>query len=291
MSTITATPRTAAGRGPSARKTSPSSSPLGRYTESEAGAVREIARLSLPDGSALLIDRLSGTQGDARLLARLEADEPHENAQILCAMYLADESRSRCRPVTGADFDAAPIAEPPGVHIEHELREATGAAYRIQPMASNGRRPELRWTRCVPPSRPETVHLRDLVAQVENYEPRTITAAALAGHRADPTLSTTCLAAELARLTESPIVLNRALREAVQARIARGESMSEIAIRCGRVKRDRRGNVSGETSWLARRIGQLPEGGQDRPTPWIHSDTLALIARQGLDVAPYEVEL
>ena len=30
-------------------------------------------------------------------------------------------------------------------------------------------------------------------------------------------------------------------------------SMSEIAIRCGRVKRDRRGNESGETSWLARR--------------------------------------
>jgi hypothetical protein len=87
-------------------------------------------------------------------------------------------------------------------------------------------------------------------------------------------------------------VLNRRLREAVQSRLARGElTMSEIAIRCGRVKRDRRGNISGETSWLARRIGQLPEGGEDHPTPWVHSDTLALIARDGLALSPNEVEL
>ena len=36
-------------------------------------------------------------------------------------------------------------------------------------------------------------------------------------------------------------------------------------MRCGRVKRDARGNVSGETSWLARRIGQMPEGGEQKP--------------------------
>ena len=68
-------------------------------------------------------------------------------------------------------------------------------------------------------------------------------------------------------------------------------SMSEIALRCGRVKRDRKGNESGETSWLARRVGLLPEGGRDTPTPWIHSDVLALIARHGLGVSPREVEL
>jgi len=73
---------------------------------------------------------------------------------------------------------------------------------------------------------------------------------------------------------------------------ARGDlTMSEIAIRCGRCKRDRRGNTSGETSWLARRIGQTPEGGAREPTPWISSDVLALIAREGLGVAPHEVEL
>ena len=87
-------------------------------------------------------------------------------------------------------------------------------------------------------------------------------------------------------------MLNRRLREAVQARLARGHlTMSEIAIRCGRCKRDRRGNVSGETSWLARRIGLASEAGRDQPTPWVHSDVLALIARDGLGLSPREVEL
>ena len=139
----------------------------------------------------------------------------------------------------------------------------------------------------------ETVRLRQVVARFEDYEPaRSITASALAANRSDRTLSTSCLAAELTRLDESPVVLNRRLREAVAHALADGElSMSEIAMRCGRVKRDRRGRLSGETSWLARRIGQLPEGGADQPTPWVHSDTLALIARDGLGMSPNEVEL
>jgi hypothetical protein len=100
------------------------------------------------------------------------------------------------------------------------------------------------------------------------------------------------LRAELKRVLESPIVLNRGLREAVLAKVEHAEiSMSEIAIRCGRTKRDPNGNVSGETSWLARRLGLLPEGGKSEPTPWIHSDVLALIARSGIGIAPREVEL
>jgi hypothetical protein len=87
-------------------------------------------------------------------------------------------------------------------------------------------------------------------------------------------------------------VLNRGLREAVQRALASGElSMSEIAMRCGRMKRHSAGKVTGETSWLARRIGALPEGGAARPTPWVHSDVLALISRDGLAVSPNEVEL
>ena len=50
------------------------------------------------------------------------------------------------------------------------------------------------------------------------------------------------------------------------------------------------GHVTGETSWLARRLGILPEGGKEAPTPWIHSDVLALIARRGLGLSPREVE-
>jgi hypothetical protein len=35
----------------------------------------------------------------------------------------------------------------------------------------------------------------------------------------------------------------------------------------------------------------MPEGGEDKPTPWIHSQTLALIARDGLGGCPHEIEL
>ena len=82
------------------------------------------------------------------------------------------------------------------------------------------------------------------------------------------------------------------LREATLVRIEHGElSMSGIAIRCGRTKRDLAGNESGETSWLGRRLGLLPEGGKSEPTPWIHSDVLALIARRGVGLSPREVEV
>ena len=92
-------------------------------------------------------------------------------------------------------------------------------------------------------------------------------------------------------MNTSAIVLNRGLREAVQREVARGElSMSQIAMRCGRFKHDKRGNQSGETSWLARRIGQRRESGQNGPTPWVHTDVLALIARDGLGTSPLEVE-
>ena len=101
-----------------------------------------------------------------------------------------------------------------------------------------------------------------------------------------------CCEAKLERLRESPIVLNRKLRQAVLATVEQnGLSMSEIAVRCGRVKRDSKGNASGETSWLARRVGILPESGARHPTPWVHSDVLALIARNGLGISPREVKL
>jgi len=137
------------------------------------------------------------------------------------------------------------------------------------------------------------VSVREAIACLESYEPiRTLTARALALHCGQRDVSSTVLRVELARVLQSPIVLNRKLRAVVLATVEReGLSMSEIAIRCGRVKRDCNGNESGETSWLARRLGILPEGGRDAPTPWIHSDVLGLIARCGLGIAPREVEL
>jgi hypothetical protein len=137
----------------------------------------------------------------------------------------------------------------------------------------------------------EQASLREVIAALESYEPmRTLTERAISRYGDDP--SVTRLRHELDRLFASPVVLNRGLREAVLDAIdRRGMSMSEIALRCGVVKRDRRGNLSGETSWLARRIGVMPEGGRTAITPWIHSDVLGAITRQGLGISPREVEL
>jgi hypothetical protein len=140
----------------------------------------------------------------------------------------------------------------------------------------------------------EAESVRDAVGCLEEYEPvRTLTAEALELHGEDPALSVAVLGAELRRLDASRIVLNRGLRRAVQrAMRVEGVSLSEIALRCGRIKRDSRGRASGETSWLARRIGLAAEGGGGGElTPWIHSEVLALIAREGLGVSPREVEL
>jgi hypothetical protein len=109
----------------------------------------------------------------------------------------------------------------------------------------------------------------------------------------DATRRLGCQARERAATgANSPIILNRRLRERVERAVAGdGITMSEIAIRCKRIRRDERGRESGETSWPGRRIGLLPEAGASRPTPWIHTDVLALIARDGLGMSPHEAEV
>ena len=272
---------------------------LGSYVAPDSGQTREVVSLQRPDGSTLVIDYQLGTLSDGRLIAHLAADEPPENAQIVCELYLADDTRGRCRAVTREDFDLTRHATPPPPGADaptavDSLKDAEGHVYRIRELPAFETMGELRWTRSREPGRElgfDAVPFRDVVAAVEAYEPaRTLTAQALARH--DGNLSTRRLREEYARLIGSPIVLNRGLREAVQRELRVGVlSMSEIAHRCGRIKRDRRGNEAGETSWLARRIGLMPEGGEQKPGPWIHSDVLALIARDGLGVCPREVEL
>ena len=175
------------------------------------------------------------------------------------------------------------------------LRDARGRLFLLREVAGRDSVSELRWGRSADPDprgAVDTIALRDVVAALEDYEPaRMMTAVALRADRHARHVSTRRLGEEARRLQRSPIVLNRRLREAVQAKVASGVSMSEIAMRCGRYKRDRHGNRSGETTWLARRTGQIPEGGHAAPTPWVHTDTLALIAREGLGLSPYEVEL
>jgi hypothetical protein len=277
--------------------------PLARYTDPE-GRSREVIVRAGSAGTVLVVDRDAATREDRRLLAHLDADEPIENAALVCRDYLhgARADRRRCRRLTDEDAWMLPRADDTAAGLDPQWSPAPstpsdplGGFYTLELLHSRMSIPELRWCRSFaqqPTSRREPVSLREAIARLESYEPViTLTNRALLRHRDDSEVSSTVLRAELARVQESPIVLNRRLREVVLAIVEKQElSMSEIAIRCGRVKRDRRGNESGETSWLARRLGLLPEGGKGAPTPWIHSDVLGLIARRGLGVSPREVE-
>ena len=276
---------------------------LGDYTDAD-GRRRQIVGIDGAGGSVLVIDRDAVTRRDDRLLAHLAADEPIENASLVSRGYLGEGvvRRIRCRRVLARDFHAAPlydededVPERAGLAIEARERDRAGYAYRLEPVRCSMCIPGLRWLRLPPSAAADAsiVSVREAVARLESYEPVcALTRRALRAHRHTRQLSTAVLRLEMQRLQRSPIILNRGLREAVIAASERhGLSMSEIAIRCGRIKYDRAGNSSGETSWLARRLGILPEGGQDAPTPWIHSDVLALIARRGLGVSPREVEL
>lgn len=287
-----------------------------RYRDCD-GEIREIVVRPGRAGSVLVIDRDAATREDRRLVAHLAADEPRTNASLICRDYLrGDPIGRRCRRVTAADLRAA-LAEgqarvPESAHADAgdvadagaetgacELRDRQGRSYALAVLAGEGgSRAQLRWV-VGPRAEPDdgcprqVVSVRTVIARLESYEPmRSLTAAALIRHEHDSRVSVAVLRAELERVDTSAIVLNRGLREAVLAATRRqGLSMSEIARRCGRVKYDARGRASGETSWLARRLGMLPEGGERVPTPWVHSEVLALVARRGLGVSPREVEL
>jgi hypothetical protein len=288
---------------PRPQRTAPESRQLASYRDCD-GREREVIASGGASASTLVIDRQAGTHEDARLVAHLAADEPSENATVVCERYLRDLAAgvAGCRALTTQDSRLVPFSD----QAQDEPATATTAGgqpladgrdcvYSLELVPSDMSIPELRWWRR--PSRldgvGEPVSLREAIAAIESYQPLcALTETALRRHEPDPRVSRTVLRAELTRVHSSPIVLNRLLRETVLAVVARDElSMSEIAIRCGRIKRDRKGNEAGETSWLARRLGLAPEGGRSTPTPWIHSDVLALIARSGLGLSPREVEL
>jgi hypothetical protein len=274
---------------------------LGSYQD-WSGRPREIVALPGAGESVLVLDRDAITLGDRRLLAHLAADEPPENAALVSRFFMRQARRARCpcRRLSDADLRAIPFADEHEtvdgeLTAEETLHDAAGRRYRIEPLAGEMSIPELRWCRrsagCGDGGW-EAVSVRETIACLERYGAAlALTRRAVALHRDSDGVSIALLRAELVRTQESPIVLNRALRAAVVDAVERrGQSMSEIAMRCGRIKRDSAGNASGETSWLARRLGLLPEGGRRTPTPWIHSDVLALIARDGLGLSPREVE-
>jgi hypothetical protein len=250
----------------------------------------------------LVLDRDAATLCDRRLVAHLAADEPAENATLICRHYLQDTSGHWCRRVRPEDLCGTPFAvrgrqqRDAADASDAQVRDSHGTIYRLGLICGERTTAQLRWSRRCGESEDsewKQVKLRDVVGTLESYEPvRTLTEQALACHGDDPDVLLTRLACEFERLCTSPIVLNRGLREAVLNAIERdATSMSEIALRCGIVKHDRHGNQSGETSWLARRVGLMPEGGAQATTPWIHSDVLAAISRKGLGISPREVEL
>ena len=264
-----------------------------RYLADEG--LRELVILDGADGSRLLVDRRAADGGDARLLAHLASDEPDANAWLVCREFLADPWRG-ARRVRASDFGGRAEGHRHGPPCDSfqpaVLTDATGRRYFLR---TSGTPAELRWHR---ESRrggvaPHSLSARDVVGALESYEPVcTLTRAAVARFRRDRRVSVSTLSVELRRIESSPIVLNRRLREAVLDAVRdNGTSFSAIAMACGRIKHDQRGNGSGETSWLARRVGLLPSGPGGGPNPWVHSDTLALIARDGLGIAPREVEL
>jgi hypothetical protein len=275
---------------------------LGRYIAPEA-RLRQVVALPGARGSVLVVDRDATTLGDCRLVAHLDTDEPLENAALVCEHYLQDSAGQWCRRVTPEDLEVVPFAQDEEQDSEAQATPSTttltdkqGRTYRLQVGPAEVSIRELRWYRRSPstegaPAVP--VSVREAIAGLESYEPvRTLTHRALALHRADPVISVAMLRSEQARMETSQIVLNRGLRRAALAIAATQDlSMSEIALRCGKVKHDSRGKESGETSWLARRLGIAPESGKSTPTPWIHTDVLALIARRGLGISPREVEL
>ena len=265
---------------------------LGSY-RSATGEGRQIVLIDAAEGSRLVLDRLPGGE-DARLLAHLAADEPDANGRLVCADYLANGDRA-CRTLRTRDLQlpgegmvglAGRQQPPPASPV---LVDSTGARYRLAATQSPR---EMRWQR-EQEGQLRVVSAREVVAALQDYEPVcTLTRAAIRAWRSARRISVATLGLELRRIETSPIVLNRRLREAVVRAVReRGVSLSAIAIACGREKHDPRGNGSGETSWLLRRVGLAPDRARGVCNPWVHSDTLALIAREGLGIAPREVEL
>ncbi len=274
---------------------------LACYLDS-AGRRREVLARSGSAGSLLVLDRDGATLDDRRLVAHLPPDEPAGNAALICRHYLHDAPRRRCRHVTVEDTAIVPFAAeeqelyaaaPPG---SGELHDRHGWTYRLEPQPPEYQCSQLRWCRSKPRDpleAPVAVSVREVIGALESYRAvRVLTVAALVRHRGARDVSVVRLRAELERANASRILLNRGLRRAVLTVVrSQDVSLSEIASRCGRVKYDARGNPSGETSWLSRRVGLAPEGGRHLTTPWIHTEVLALIARRGLGLTPREVEV
>jgi hypothetical protein len=177
---------------------------LGRYRAVD-GRERELVLCPGAADSLLVIDRLAVTLADQRLVAHLAADEPPQNAQIACSLYLADERGRRCRRVSPEDFTADPVAPAPTCSItaiaetmascESLLIDGRGCRYRLEAVRGGTATPELRWRRHPPRHGcPKPVSVRQVIGSLESYEPaRSLSAQAVAAFDRDETLSVAAL--------------------------------------------------------------------------------------------------
>jgi hypothetical protein len=267
---------------------------LAHYSRADTGEPRQIVAVTLECDATLVIDRQRFSRSDARLLARIPQDEPSTNATLVAKLYLADETRGRCRLLVSSDF-ASPLGAvqlPAAAQsdVDEPLRDADARCYAIHQLKSAPDASELRWV-CGEGSAAEQLTVREVVGRLERYEVVCQITSAVIAKRVDSDCSTTRLAAELDCLRSSPHVLNRGVREAVNRAVERGDTLSAIAQRCGRFTEGPRGQVKSDASWVARKIGQAPETTGGVVSPWLHTDTLALIARDGLSCDPREVEV
>lgn len=263
---------------------------LGRYRDEEHEE-RELRCLHLCDGRRLVVDWRRAQRADARLVGELAADEPPENAAILASVYLEDPKKGICAALRACDLSGDSPSSASRAHLAQvPLREKQGLTYQLRTVHDGEHCPELRWTCTTDGGDQQPLSLRDVIGRLQAYEPVvSLTRRALEPRVHEDGISLRCLRAELQRMDASPLLLNRRLREFVLTRVECGLSLSEIAARCGRAKITN-GCVSGDTSWLTRRIGLNSEHGREAPTPWVHADVLALIARDGLGICPLEVE-
>jgi hypothetical protein len=166
---------------------------LGGYVALDSGQTRRIGSLQRPDGSCIVVDYHLDILGDGRVVAHISPDESRENERIICELYLADDTRGRCRALTAEDLEvprhatAPPVT--PATSQNTQLQDGEGYLYCIREFVTGARVCELRWTRSRRPGCDETfdvLTLRDVVARLEAYEPaRTITSDALAQRRED----------------------------------------------------------------------------------------------------------
>jgi hypothetical protein len=206
---------------------------------------------------------------DNQVLAVLAAGEPDANARLVERDWRAN-GRPRCAHVDGYRIDTDGVLTSLWVESGSE---------RFTIRLRDG---QLQWV-----DDTGGVHsVRDVVAACETYRPVVdATRTAISVHH-EPRCRK--IEKELDRVMNSPMRLNRRLRTLVLDAIDNGDSFSDIAAKCGVMKRTKTGGWCGDSSWVARRVGIRAERGRD--IKWVREDILAHIARHGLDVMPVEAE-